>query len=173
MENKLVKGFFRSEARLGTIAYFHCKAILMYSGFKGSAITDTGDLMFQASQVICYWSKQFLFAPERLGLVVTCSGSDNFISVLVDRASGGGSELTLFLALLLDLGDLLALCRRRRYFHTQNDVSNLRLGQWCYVYTGIVGRYDIIRTCSFYRLIKMKITLQNIFPKLTFTEFAM
>jgi len=40
-----------------------------------------------------------------------------------------GSELRLFLGLLLDLSDLLSLLRWCADLHSQDDVTNLRLGE--------------------------------------------
>ena len=72
---------------------------------------------------------------EGLPLVVTGGSDDNLVAVFVDGACGGGCELRLFLGLLLDLCDLLALLRGSTDFHTQDNVSDLRLGERRHVHT--------------------------------------
>lgn len=72
---------------------------------------------------------------EGLGLVVGRGGGDDLVSVLVDGSGLRGRELRLLLGLLLNLGNLLALLRRRRDLHTQNDVTDLRLSQGGHVHT--------------------------------------
>lgn len=54
--------------------------------------------------------------------------------MLVDGARGGGGQLALLLALLLDLGYLLPLRGRRRDLHSEDDVADLGLRERCYVY---------------------------------------
>lgn len=66
-------------------------------------------------------------SPESLRLIVAGRRGDDLVSVFVDSPSGGGSELALFLALLLDLGDLLPLSRWRGNLHTQDNVTDLGL----------------------------------------------
>lgn len=66
---------------------------------------------------------------KRLRLVVARRRRDDVIAVFVDRACRGRSQLRLFLCLLFDLSDLLALSRRSRDFHAKDDVTNFRLCQ--------------------------------------------
>mmetsp|Transcript_8475 Transcript_8475/g.28819 ORF Transcript_8475/g.28819 Transcript_8475/m.28819 type:complete len:688 (+) Transcript_8475:1085-3148(+) len=72
-------------------------------------------------------------APVRLArvgllLVLAARGHDELLAVLVDGLCGDRIDLR-GLAVLLDLGNLLALLRGRRDLHAQDDVPNLRLGE--------------------------------------------
>lgn len=55
--------------------------------------------------------------------------------MFVDGSGLCGRELRLLFGLLLNLGNLLALLRRRRDLHTQDDVTDLRLSQGGHVHT--------------------------------------
>ena len=78
----------------------------------------------------------FGLGGEGLRLVVGGGGGDDLVAVLVDGAGLGGGELGLFLGLLLDLSDLLALLGGSGYLHAQDDVSDLRLGEGGHVDAG-------------------------------------
>ena len=78
----------------------------------------------------------FGLGGEGLRLVVGGGGGDDLVAVLVDGAGLGGGELGLLLGLLLDLSDLLALLGGSGYLHTQDDVSDLRLGEGGHVHAG-------------------------------------
>ena len=85
-------------------------------------------------------------APLRLGrkrlrLVVAGGRHDDLVAVDVGGARRGGRQLRLLFRLLLDLGDLLALLRRRGDLHTQDDVAYLGLRQRRYVHA-TDGRRD-------------------------------
>lgn len=56
-------------------------------------------------------------------------------TVFVDCPGCGSCQLGLFLGLLLNLGNLLPLLGRSRDLHTEDDVTDLRLGQGSYIYT--------------------------------------
>lgn len=56
--------------------------------------------------------------------------------MLVDSPRGGSGELVLLLALLLNLGDLLALGGRRRDLHAEYYVADLGLGEGGNVHAG-------------------------------------
>ena len=71
---------------------------------------------------------------ECLGLVVGRCGHDDLITVDVGGSGGGSCKLRLFFGLLLDLSNLLPLLRGCWDLHTQNDVSDLRLGQGSYIH---------------------------------------
>lgn len=84
--------------------------------------------------LICYTRCHIPDPPFRLGreglrLIVGCGGSDDLIAVFVNSARLCGSELRLLFGLLLNLGNLLPLLRGSRDLHTQDDVTDLRLGQ--------------------------------------------
>lgn len=72
---------------------------------------------------------------ESLGLIVAGGRGDNLITMLVDSASLCCSQLWLFLGLLLNFSYLLPLLWRCRDLHTQDDVSNFWLCQWCHIHT--------------------------------------
>ena len=68
--------------------------------------------------------------------------------MLVDGPGGGGRQLRLLLGLLFNLGDLLALGRRRRDLHAQDDVTDLGLGQRGHVdvvLLAVVGQNQVLR----------------------------
>ena len=71
---------------------------------------------------------------ECLGFVVGRCGHDDLITVDVGGSGGGSCKLRLFFGLLLYLSDLLPLLRGCWDLHTQNDVSDLRLGQGSYIH---------------------------------------
>lgn len=73
---------------------------------------------------------------ERLCLVVGSSGHDDLVSMDVGGARGGSCQLRLFLGLLLDFCYLLPLLWGCWDLHTQDDVTDLGLGQGSYVHTG-------------------------------------
>ena len=77
----------------------------------------------------------FSLRRESLGLVVAGGGGDYFVTMLVDSASLGCSELRLFLRLLLNLSDLLPLLLWCWDLHPQDDVPNFWLCQWCHIHT--------------------------------------
>lgn len=96
-------------------------------------------MFFQKAGLIvstaCSPDSPFCLGGEGLGLVVGRGGGDDLVSVLVDSSGLCGRELRLLLGLLLNLGNLLALLRRRRDLHAQNDVTDLRLSQGGHVHT--------------------------------------
>mmetsp|Transcript_31891 Transcript_31891/g.87333 ORF Transcript_31891/g.87333 Transcript_31891/m.87333 type:complete len:766 (-) Transcript_31891:1916-4213(-) len=65
----------------------------------------------------------------RLLLVLRRRGDDELLAVHVGRLCCHGVELRRLLGRLLDLGDLLALHRRRRDLHPEDDVADLGLGE--------------------------------------------
>ena len=71
---------------------------------------------------------------ECLGFIVGRCGHDDLITVDVGGSGGGSCKLRLFFGLLLYLSDLLPLLRGCWDLHTQNDVSDLRLGQGSYIH---------------------------------------
>jgi len=71
---------------------------------------------------------------EGLRLVIACRRCDDLVSVLVHSTSRCSGQLWLLLCLFLDLGNLLPLGRRCRYFHAEDDVADFWLCQWCNVY---------------------------------------
>ena len=80
------------------------------------------------------------YPPFRLGreggaLKVGGSRDNDLISVFVDGACGGGSDLTLLFRLFFNLCDLLSLLRRSTDLHTQDDVTDLGLSQRGHVNT--------------------------------------
>lgn len=77
---------------------------------------------------------------EGLRLVVAGGGGDDLVAVLVDGDGGCCRQLRLFLGLLLNLGDLLALGGGRRDFHSQDDVTDFRLCQRGHVHA--VRKHD-------------------------------
>lgn len=92
----------------------------------------------------CVWSSQKVSIPdspfslrrESLGLVVGGGGSDDLVTVLVHSSGLRGCELRLLFSLLLNLSDLLTLLRWSWDLHSQDDVTDLRLGQRSHVHTG-------------------------------------
>lgn len=73
---------------------------------------------------------------EGLGLVVRGGGGDDLVTVLVHGSGLCSSELRLLFSLFLNLSNLLALLRRSGDLHTQDDVTDLRLGQRGHIHTG-------------------------------------
>ena len=71
----------------------------------------------------------FGFGGEGLLLELRCGGHDYVLAVNILSLRGDGSELLLFLLLLLDLGCLLALHGRGTDLHTKDDVSDFAGGQ--------------------------------------------
>ena len=82
----------------------------------------------------------FCLGRKCLPLVVAGCRDDDFITMDVSGACGGGSELRLFLGLLLNLCYLLTLLGWGRNLHPQDDVPDFRLGQRGYVHTERVGK---------------------------------
>ena len=62
---------------------------------------------------------------ERGRLVVTRCRRDDLVAVFVDSARRRRGELRVFLRLFLNLSDLLALGRRGRDLHAEDDVADL------------------------------------------------
>lgn len=83
----------------------------------------------------CLPDSPFSLGGEGLGLIVGRGGGYDLVSVLVHSSGLRSRELRLLFGLLLDLGNLLALLRRRRDLHTQDDVTDLRLSQRGHVHT--------------------------------------
>lgn len=72
--------------------------------------------------------------------------------MLVHRSRLRGRELRLLFSLLLNLGDLLPLLGRGRDLHSQDDVTDLGLGQGSHVHAGQGGEKERalnIRPASF------------------------
>mmetsp|Transcript_22047 Transcript_22047/g.55882 ORF Transcript_22047/g.55882 Transcript_22047/m.55882 type:complete len:336 (+) Transcript_22047:760-1767(+) len=93
-------------------------------------------------------------APVGLGgvgllLVLRGGRHDQLLAVHVDRLGGGGVELRRRLVLRVDLGNLLALLRRRGDLHAEDDVADLRLGEARHVdvvLLAVVGEDEVLES---------------------------
>ena len=72
---------------------------------------------------------------EGLPLIVRGGSNYDLVSMFVNSACGGSSDLTLFLGLLLYLCYLLSLLRGSTDLHTKDNVPDLRLGQAGHIHT--------------------------------------
>lgn len=77
----------------------------------------------------------FSLRGESLGLIVAGGRSNDLITMLVDSTSLCCCQLWLLLGLFLNLRYLLPLLWWCWDLHTQNDVSNFWLCQWCHIHT--------------------------------------
>lgn len=111
---------------------------------------------------VCIPDSPFSLRGEGLGLIVGGGGGDDLVTVLVDSSRLCGCELRLLFSLLLNLGNLLALLWRSRDFHTQDDVTDLRLSQRGHVHTGWRQRKHWLLHASLILFCSIEVTESNI-----------